>query len=114
MTEKVTVPLLQQVKRDGRKIVGVVAWDYQVARISERAGVEMALDVPALVVPGQDEAQATSAARYLQECLASSRYWDVPVAQQTQETLRPLLLDFLASASASEITATGTGAATPA
>jgi pimeloyl-ACP methyl ester carboxylesterase len=74
----------------------------------------MALDVPALVVPGQDESHATSAARYLQECLASSRYWDVPVAQQTQETLRPLLLDFLASASASETSATGTGAATPA
>ncbi len=39
--EKVTVPALQQMKRDGRKIVGVVAWDCQIARIAERAGVDM-------------------------------------------------------------------------
>src|SRR5215470_18441524 len=40
MTEKVTVPLLQQMKRDGRKSVGVVAWDTQLARIADRAGVD--------------------------------------------------------------------------
>jgi len=28
-------------KRDGRKIVGVVAWDYQIAQIAERAGVDI-------------------------------------------------------------------------
>ena len=28
-------------KRDGRKIVGVVAWDYQIAQIADRAGVEI-------------------------------------------------------------------------
>ena len=38
--EKVTVQALQQMKRDGRKIVGVVAWDYQIAQIAERAGVD--------------------------------------------------------------------------
>ena len=38
---KVTVPALQAMKREGRKIVGVVAWDYQVARIVDRAGVEI-------------------------------------------------------------------------
>src|SRR4029078_10891789 len=27
--------------RDGRKIVGVVAWDYQMARIVDRAGVDL-------------------------------------------------------------------------
>nr|WP_275585490.1 3-methyl-2-oxobutanoate hydroxymethyltransferase [Blastococcus saxobsidens] len=32
---------LQRMKDDGRKIVGVVAWDYQVARIVDRAGVEL-------------------------------------------------------------------------
>jgi 3-methyl-2-oxobutanoate hydroxymethyltransferase len=37
----VTVPLLQQMKRDGRKIVGVVAWDYQMAQIVDRAGVDI-------------------------------------------------------------------------
>src|SRR4249919_511511 len=40
MDAKVTIPALQQMKRDGRKSVGVVAWDYQIARIAERAGVD--------------------------------------------------------------------------
>jgi 3-methyl-2-oxobutanoate hydroxymethyltransferase len=37
----VTIVALQQMKRDGRKIVGVVAWDYQIAQIVDRAGVEI-------------------------------------------------------------------------
>jgi 3-methyl-2-oxobutanoate hydroxymethyltransferase len=37
----VTIPALHQLKRDGRKIVGVVAWDYQIARIVDRAGVDL-------------------------------------------------------------------------
>src|SRR6266536_2549804 len=41
MAAKVTIPALQQMKRDGQKIVGVVAWDYQIARIADRAGVEI-------------------------------------------------------------------------
>jgi 3-methyl-2-oxobutanoate hydroxymethyltransferase len=41
MSERVTIPALQRMKRDGRKIVGVVAWDYQVARIADRAGAEI-------------------------------------------------------------------------
>ena len=36
----VTLPALQQMKRDGRKSAGVVAWDAQVARIADRAGVD--------------------------------------------------------------------------
>src|SRR6185436_7579484 len=28
-------------KRDGRKIVGVVAWDFQIAQIADRVGVEI-------------------------------------------------------------------------
>jgi 3-methyl-2-oxobutanoate hydroxymethyltransferase len=39
--EKVTIPALHQMKRDGRKIVGVVAWDYQIAKLIDRAGVEI-------------------------------------------------------------------------
>src|SRR5882724_5866488 len=39
--ETVTIPALQQMKRDGKKIVGVVAWDYQIAQIVDRAGVDM-------------------------------------------------------------------------
>lgn len=41
MNEKVTVPALHAMKREGRKIVGVVAWDYQIARIVDRAGVDI-------------------------------------------------------------------------
>jgi 3-methyl-2-oxobutanoate hydroxymethyltransferase len=36
----VTIPALQEMKRDGRKSVGVVAWDYQLARIADVAGVD--------------------------------------------------------------------------
>ena len=36
-----TIAALQQMKRDGRKIVGVVAWDCQIAQIAERAGVDL-------------------------------------------------------------------------
>jgi 3-methyl-2-oxobutanoate hydroxymethyltransferase len=39
--EKVTIPALQAMKRGGKKIVAVVAWDYQIAQIAERAGVDM-------------------------------------------------------------------------
>jgi len=38
---KVTIPSLQQMKRDGRKIVGVVAYDYAMAQIVDRAGVDI-------------------------------------------------------------------------
>jgi 3-methyl-2-oxobutanoate hydroxymethyltransferase len=37
----VTIPALQQMKVDGQKIVGVVAWDYQIAQIVDRAGVDI-------------------------------------------------------------------------
>ncbi len=40
MTAKVTIPALVQMKREGKKSVGVVAWDYQIARIADRAGVD--------------------------------------------------------------------------
>lgn len=53
------------------------------------------LDVPALVVPGQDESHAPSAARYLQECLPRVEYWDVPVSGQTRETAPARVLSFL-------------------
>ena len=32
---------LQRMKKEGRKIVGVVAWDYQIAQIADRAGVDL-------------------------------------------------------------------------
>ncbi|SNS94847.1 3-methyl-2-oxobutanoate hydroxymethyltransferase [Noviherbaspirillum humi] len=39
--DSITIPALQRMKRDGKKIVGVVAWDYQIARIADRAGVDI-------------------------------------------------------------------------
>jgi 3-methyl-2-oxobutanoate hydroxymethyltransferase len=41
MADKITIPHLHQMKRDGQKIVGVVAWDYHMARIADRAGVDI-------------------------------------------------------------------------
>jgi len=53
------------------------------------------LELTALVVPGRDESHATSAARYLEECLERSEYWDVPPEAQTAETAPARLLEFL-------------------
>src|SRR5581483_4428095 len=40
MDAKMTIATLQQMKRAGQKSIGVVAWDYQIARIADRAGVD--------------------------------------------------------------------------
>ena len=58
----------------------------------------MRLDIPALVIPGHDASHATSAARYLEECLPRATYWDVAVADQTEAATGPRLLDFLSTA----------------
>ena len=54
------------------------------------------LTIPALVVPGNDASHATSAARYLEECLPNSEYWDMMVAGQTREASEKRVLEFLA------------------
>ena len=53
------------------------------------------LDIPALIIPGHDASHATSAARYLEECLPCGEYWDVAVAEQTEERTSTRLLEFL-------------------
>lgn len=63
------------------------------------------LDIPAMIVPGHDESHATSAARYLEECIPNSQYWDIPVAGQTEESAPPRLLEFLDRASKEAIAA---------
>jgi 3-methyl-2-oxobutanoate hydroxymethyltransferase len=40
MAETVTIPMLQQMKRDGAKSIGVVAWDYPTTLFAERAGLD--------------------------------------------------------------------------
>lgn len=59
------------------------------------------LDIPTLIVPGKDVAHATSAARYLEECLPGSEYWDILPAEQTEDNVPDRLIDFLDRASAS-------------
>ena len=58
------------------------------------------LTVPALVVPGRDESHATSAARYLEECLPKSDYWDVPPEGQTAASAPERVMRFLEAANA--------------
>lgn len=55
----------------------------------------MRLAIPTLVVPGRDASHATSAARYLEECLPGAEYWDVPVAEQTEATTPGRIIEFL-------------------
>jgi pimeloyl-ACP methyl ester carboxylesterase len=57
------------------------------------------LDIPALVVPGRDASHATSAARYLEECLPRAEYWDAAVADQTEAATSERVLAFLDGAS---------------
>lgn len=55
----------------------------------------MRLDIPALIVPGKDASHATSAARYLEECLPRAEYWDVLPDAQTEASMPPRVLEFL-------------------
>jgi pimeloyl-ACP methyl ester carboxylesterase len=55
----------------------------------------MKLDVPALIIPGNDQSHATSAARYLGECLPRAEYVDLAVAGQTEPTIPSRMISFL-------------------
>lgn len=57
------------------------------------------LEIPALIVPGKDASHATSAARYLEECLPRAHYWDAPPSDQTEQSANARLLEFLHTAS---------------
>ena len=52
-------------------------------------------EIPALIVPGHDAAHATSAARYLEECLPRAQYWDATVEAQTEGATNARVLEFL-------------------
>jgi pimeloyl-ACP methyl ester carboxylesterase len=56
----------------------------------------LTLNIPTLIVPGRDASHATSAARYLEECLTDAEYWDALPAAQTPATAPARLLEFLA------------------
>jgi pimeloyl-ACP methyl ester carboxylesterase len=55
----------------------------------------MRLEIPALIIPGRDASHATSAARYLEECLAGSQYWDALPEAQTEHSAPARVLEFL-------------------
>ena len=57
----------------------------------------LTLDVPSLVVPGRDDSHATSAARYLEECLLQCGYLDATVEEQTEDRVADAVLGFLAA-----------------
>lgn len=60
------------------------------------ADVLMALEAPALVVPGNDTSHALSAAHYLHECLGGSEFWDVMPDEQTADNAPDRVTAFLA------------------
>ena len=41
MASNVTIPMLQEMKREGKKIVAAAAWEHEIAAIADRAGVEI-------------------------------------------------------------------------
>ena len=61
----------------------------------------MRLEIPALIIPGHDRSHATSAARYLEECLPRAEYWDTAVAEQTEARTSARILEFLAATASS-------------
>ena len=55
----------------------------------------LTLDVPALIVPGDDLSHAPSAAHFLHECLPQSTLWNASVAEQTADSAPARILEFL-------------------
>lgn len=55
------------------------------------------LQIPALVVPGDDANHATSATRHLAEWLPRAEYWDALPPEQTDETAPARVLEFLSA-----------------
>jgi pimeloyl-ACP methyl ester carboxylesterase len=54
----------------------------------------LAMKAPALIIPGDDPAHATSGAQYLREMLSASEYWPVMPPEQTPERVRDRILEF--------------------
>lgn len=73
--DRVTVQALQQMKRQGRKIAGVVAWDAQMALIAERAGADLVSvgDSVGVNLWGRSEEAVVSLAEMLVVCKAVRR-----------------------------------------
>ena len=57
----------------------------------------MALKLPAIILPGHTDNHGTSCARYLEECIPDSQYWDVHLESQSPELIRDRILEFLSN-----------------
>jgi len=55
----------------------------------------MKIETASLIIPGDDDFHAKSAARYLHECLPNSQYWDIPTTEQNEDTVPSRIIDFL-------------------
>ncbi len=86
---------VERYKRVLSKMAGVL-YDRDTAPGAEPEDL-MELGIPALIVPGRDPAHATSAARYLEECLPNSEYWDILPEDQTEDVVPARVLSFLES-----------------
>jgi 3-methyl-2-oxobutanoate hydroxymethyltransferase len=73
--DRLTIAALQAMKRAGRKIVGVVAWDTPMALIAERAGVDLVSvgDSVGVNLWGRSEEAPVSLAEMLLVCMAVRR-----------------------------------------
>jgi pimeloyl-ACP methyl ester carboxylesterase len=54
----------------------------------------IAMKMPALILPGDDPAHATSGAHYLREMLATPEFWPVMPPEQTPDRVRDRILEF--------------------
>ncbi len=75
MQDNITLPALQGMKRDSRKIVGVVAWDYHMAQLADRAGVDLVSvgDTVGVNLWGRDNPLQVSMGEMLVVCQAVRR-----------------------------------------
>ena len=73
--DRLTIAALQDMKRQGRKLVGVVAWDAQMAEIAERAGADLLSvgDSVGVNLWGRSEEAVVSIAEMLIVCQAVRR-----------------------------------------
>ena len=54
----------------------------------------MGIDVPALIIPGDDPSHATSGAHYLRELLPKADFWNVMPPEQTTQNVCDRILEF--------------------
>src|SRR5690349_23480324 len=73
--DRLTIQALQEMKRQGRKIVGVVAWDAPMAEIAERAGADLVSvgDSVGVNLWGRSEEAIVTVAEMLVVCKAVRR-----------------------------------------